>query len=393
VVKLTGEPARWLVLQEGARRRWGGDLRRAFVFAELAARTDATIATSWAAPSVRDAIDRASGRRRSWSRPAIPFMASAELLPTTVVDEARRAADLFALDVHDDPIRQPRVLGLGEADAALEQRWRANIAAFRWLVVPSVSFSELAGLHPARLRVMPNGTDPRHIVPGPFPGQPTVGFVSAAAPGRGVELLIEAARSIRPRYPDLRLLLWLVATSELGNGYVTALEAGCRADRWIEIGAVPYERLGDELARASVLVIPHPPGTYYDAALPVKLFDSMAAGRPVVVTPRAESRSVVEAAGAGLVARGDGVDDVAEAIEALLADQRLARTLGSAARRAAEEAYDWRLLSAGVADRLLREAGLHAPAARPWSARQAVRLASSGSLRRARRWIRRAARR
>jgi glycosyltransferase involved in cell wall biosynthesis len=102
-----------------------------------------------------------------------------------------------------------------------------------------------------------------------------------------------------------------------------------------------------------VLAVPHPPGAYMDVATPVKLFDSMAAGRPVVVTPRLEAAQIVTTHRAGLVAASDDVDDVAGAIAWLLQDRALREELGANARRCAVEQFDWRLLASELATALL----------------------------------------
>jgi len=104
-------------------------------------------------------------------------------------------------------------------------------------------------------------------------------MVSGAAPGRGIELLIDAARRLRASHPDLVLHLWLQPTGDDGVTYLAALRAAT-PEPWIEIGPAPYASLGDALGQATVLTIPHPPGTYMDVALPVKLFDSLAPAGP-----------------------------------------------------------------------------------------------------------------
>jgi glycosyltransferase involved in cell wall biosynthesis len=92
-----------------------------------------------------------------------------------------------------------------------------------------------------------------------------------------------------------------------------------------------------------------------DVATPVKLFDSMAAGRPVVVTPRLEAAQIVTTHRAGLVAASDDVDDVAGAIARLLQDRALREELGANARRAAVQQFDWRLLASALASALLAD--------------------------------------
>jgi glycosyltransferase involved in cell wall biosynthesis len=104
-----------------------------------------------------------------------------------------------------------------------------------------------------------------------------------------------------------------------------------------------------------------------DVAVPVKLLDSMAAGRPVVVTPRTEMRRIVEAADAGAVAAGDGPEALEAAIGPLLADRALAARLGANARAAAERDFDWAVIGRRLGGEVL--ARLDAPAAAATRAR------------------------
>jgi glycosyltransferase involved in cell wall biosynthesis len=183
-------------------------------------------------------------------------------------------------------------------------------------------------------------------------------MMSGAAPGRGIGTLIQAARLVHEGIPDVRLRLWLIATGAESEAYLTDLQRQHADDRWIEIGPVPYAEIGPALATASVLVIPAPPGDYFEAGLPVKLFDSMAAGRPLVVTPRLETRVVVERHGAGVVTLDDTPESMAAAIRELLEDQASLLALGHAARQAAEEHYDWPVVGDRVASEVLSREGL-----------------------------------
>jgi len=350
--------ARWLVLAEQRRRRWGGDLRRAYIFRELALRTGAVVEGGWTRGALARALATAGIGRWGWPWSRRPALASAELLVADALPLLDRRARPVVLDVHDHPTLQRAALGVPTdpaTTAALERRFAENVARFELLVVPSVSFGELVALDDARRIVAPNGTDTEHVRPGPFPDRPTVGLVSGAAPGRGIETLIEAMELVRASVPDAGLRLWLAA--ERDDPYLAALRVVSDRRPWIRIEQVPYERLPDALAEAVVLVVPHPPGDYMDAALPVKLFDSMAAGRPLVVTPRREMAALVERHHAGLVTEGDRLEDLAAAIVRLLDDLQFARRLGAAGRAAAESEYDWRVIGGRVADEVLRRVG------------------------------------
>lgn len=347
-------PTPWIVLCETERRRWGGDLRRAYVFHELAARTGAVEAQGWNAASVDAAVRRAAGPPFPWRRR--PSLASSELLSRGGLGRAGRTTRPVALDVHDHGVLQAEALGFAlapEVRRVLTESIERNLGLFPIHVAPSASFADLAGLDPARTVVAPNGSDTSHVTPRPFPATPAVGLISGAAPGRGIEGLVAATRLLRTAVPDVRLHLWLQAGDAAGEAYLAGLRDATSRDGWIDIGPAPYDTLAEALGQATVLVVPHPANAYMDVAVPVKLLDSMAAGRPVVVTPRTEMRRIVEQAGAGRVAAGDTPADLAAAILPLLEDGALAVALGGAARYAAVRDYDWRVVGARLADAIL----------------------------------------
>ena len=278
-----------------------------------------------------------------------------------MLDAAVALTDPTVVAIYDDVSAQTKALGLPVDPAwlaELEHRQRRNVAVFRWQVVPTASFAELAGLDPARLIVGGNGTDTALVRPGPWPLEPALGIVSAAAPGRGLELLVDAARLAREQLPGLRLHMWLLAMSSESEAYLAGLRRSVEGAPWVEIGSAPYEQLGASLATAAALCITHPANDYMDVALPVKLFDSLAAGRPLVVTPRLETAAIVERFGVGVVAGGDRAEDVADAIVSLLRDPDRARSMGRRAREVAEREFDWRVVGDRIGREVLRREGL-----------------------------------
>ena len=100
--------ARWMVLREGSRLRWGGDLRRHHILAALAARPDATDVDGWSVGRLREAL--AGDRRRPWG--ARPRLAAATMLAADALTEAAGRTLSFAVDFHDDPLPR-RGFGIG----------------------------------------------------------------------------------------------------------------------------------------------------------------------------------------------------------------------------------------------------------------------------------------
>ncbi len=349
----------WLVLREGDRRRWGGDLRRHYLFDGLAARTGARVLEDRRVDPLSATLRELRGPRWQVWR-GRPMVASTEFLIEKQFAAVGRLGEAAVVDIHDDAFLQNDALGIAmspdQADA-IRARVKLNREGFRWLVAPSAAFAYLVGLDPARVVVASNGSDTATVRPAPWPDVPAVAFISGAAPRRGIEELVEAVRIARRRIPETRLHLWLAATGDDSKAYLDALAASVASEPWIEIGQTPYGELGAALGRATVICIPTPAHAYWDSVAPVKLFDCLAAGRPIVTTPRPETAAIVRDRDAGLVADGDDASALAARLSELLEDRERARTMGANARAAAELDYDWRVIGERLADQLLARIG------------------------------------
>lgn len=342
-------PPNWQVLVPPLRGSWGSQVRRQRIFERLAQRTDAEILDRYGLIGLT--------RPARWVRRGAlrPRLAVADQVPPAWLEVLPDRVVPTAVAIYDDRVAQSEALGISMSDedkAAARRRTRANHELFAWSIVPTASFAAFVGLDLERVIVGGNGTDVKRIVPQPWPEDPAVGFVSGAAPGRGIEFLIEVVRLVRRSYPGCRLLLWLATTSAASAAYLAELQTRIRGESWIVVRQSSYEDLGRELGEATVLTVPHPPSAYMDVALPVKLLDSLAAGRPLVVTPRTETAAVVRATSAGLVV-DDHPASMADAILRLLSDSDLCHRLGARAREAAESQYDWRHVGDRLAQALL----------------------------------------
>ena len=346
---------RWLILREGDRRRWGGDLRRHYLFDGLAERTHGRVVEDRRPGGIAPVLRELQPRRwQVWRKP--PLVASTEILTDKQFAPIERLGVPAVVDIHDDTLLQNDALGIAtgaDDEAAIRAKDALNRDGFRWLIAPSAPFAALAGLDPARTIVAPNGTDSAAVQPGRWPDTPAVGFVAGAAPRRGIEELVEAVRIARDTVPDLRLDLVLAATGDHSQAYLDRLASNLAGEEWISIGPSPYPELGARLSKATVLAIPTPAHPYWDSVSPVKRFDYFAAGRPVLTTPRIETARVVWEADAGVVSSDDSPESMAAALVDLLASPDEARRRGANARAAAENDYDWRVIGRRLADEIL----------------------------------------
>jgi len=103
---------------------------------------------------------------------------------------------------------------------------------------------------------------------------------------------------------------------------------------------LPKSEMSQALAAADACIAILKPVELYKTVYPNKVFDYMAAGRPVVLAIDGVIRQVVEKAGAGLpVPPGDAVA-LAQAIRALASSRETAHAMGMAGRLCVETEFD-----------------------------------------------------
>ena len=129
----------------------------------------------------------------------------------------------------------------------------------------------------------------------------------------GAALQRLAQRGIRPR---LRLLgTWTHPAEE--QAFLQSV-AGIE-DQVDAVGWVPFEQIAESLSSADIALAVLQPIPRYVAALPVKLFEYMACGLPVVISDFPAVRQVVAGSDCGILVDPVNVEVVSQAIEALIA--------------------------------------------------------------------------
>ena len=102
---------------------------------------------------------------------------------------------------------------------------------------------------------------------------------------------------------------------------------------------VPKSGMAEALAGADACLAILKPIDEYKTTYPNKVFDYMAAGRPVALAIDGVIREVVEKAGCGVFARPGDPSALAEVIQVLAADKTNARRMGMAGRKYLEQHF------------------------------------------------------
>ncbi|MDT8304302.1 MAG: glycosyltransferase family 4 protein [Anaerolineae bacterium] len=204
----------------------------------------------------------------------------------------------------------------------------------------------VSGIH-----VIPNGVDTERFRPDMVPAHPyapdefVIGFAGSLKPWHGLEVLMEAFDQTVRHHPSSRLLI--VGD---GPGY-TELESEIER-RGLEktvrlIGQVAHDAVPHWLTAMDLAVAPYPAieGFYFS---PLKVFEYMAAGLPVVASDLGQISEVVEDRVSGLLVDPGDPGKLASAFDLLIRKPELRIRLGTAARRKVAADHSWQAIARRV---------------------------------------------
>lgn len=188
------------------------------------------------------------------------------------------------------------------------------------------------------VKLVPNGTDIEmfspHIEGADFRAAHNLAdkFVVLYAGAHGLSndlgILLESARLLSQR-PDVQFVL-LGDGKEKPNLVEQSRKLGLKNTLFLP--ACPKSRIAQAVAAANACVAILKPVPLYATVYPNKVFDYMAAGKPVILAIDGVIRSAVEEAGAGIfVQPGDPVA-LAQAVESLADDPQQTRRMGESGR-------------------------------------------------------------
>ncbi|HEX3236602.1 MAG TPA: glycosyltransferase family 4 protein [Gemmatimonadales bacterium] len=186
--------------------------------------------------------------------------------------------------------------------------------------------------------------------------QPVILYSGTFEAYQGLPDLIAAIPLVRAQVPNATFVL---VGADRANGLATQddVEALVRSGALRIVERQPRAEMAAYLAMADVLVSPRA----YGGNLPLKIFDYLAAGRPIVATDIPTHRTVLTEDRAVLVP--PRTDALAGGILALLQDELRAARLSRAARAYADEHLGWEPFVESVAA-IYDEVGGHARNAR-----------------------------
>ena len=170
-------------------------------------------------------------------------------------------------------------------------------------------------------------------------------FAGGLAPWQGVEYLIHAAPRILKEILDTKFLI--VGDGPKKQELVELAEKTGVSDNFIFTGTVPYEEVPKYINASDVCVVPKRP--LKSGYSPLKLYEYMACGKPVVAS-RLEGFEILEKQKAGILVEPENPEDLAKAIIKLLEDKKLREEMGGNGREYVVKNHSWENVAKKVAE-------------------------------------------
>jgi glycosyltransferase involved in cell wall biosynthesis len=214
------------------------------------------------------------------------------------------------------------------------------------------------GAAPDRVVVMPNGVDPELFRPGQaseavrarwgIGAGPVLGFVGGLREWHGVRAFPGLLERLAVRHPTLRLVIG-------GDGPLRAELASTfarlgLADRVVFTGQIAHEKIPDLVRTFDVALAPYEETQHLFYFSPLKLFEYMGCGVPVVAAALGQIVDVIGHDANGLLYPPGDLERMIDACEQLLADPARRRRLGRVAAETVHRHYTWQENAIRVVD-------------------------------------------
>lgn len=259
----------------------------------------------------------------------------------------------------NSPLIEEQVQHRGLSDRACAERVaRRAFGAAGVLIAVSreiAAYLERFPIVGARVHVVPNAVDPSRFPDNIKPSCPsdmfTIGFVGTLKPWHGLPLLIEAYSLLHRSNQDTRLLI-------VGDGpglpdLVEDLSARGLSETVHLTGSVDPDEVPGLLASMDAAVAPYPdyPDFYFS---PLKIYEYMAAGLPVVASRIGQVAELIQDGTNGLLYQPGDAVALSAALNRLRCEPMLRSSLGRAARETVLHDHTWE----AVAKRILHLGGI-----------------------------------
>lgn len=159
---------------------------------------------------------------------------------------------------------------------------------------------------------------------------------------RGVLQTVQAVKILKDKHPHIRMVFVGPFNDDLGRKMVDEfIKENNLEENIIFKGKVPHIKVEDYIRKSRIGVVILQPLPKYYKNIPIKQFEYMSCGIPVVGSDLPPIKRFLTSHDSGLIVDPRSPQEIAAAIDKLLSDPELCRKMGANGMRAVREEYNW----------------------------------------------------
>ncbi len=160
---------------------------------------------------------------------------------------------------------------------------------------------------------------------------------------RGILELIKATHLASKKHPELKLLIiGEFRPHSFGDVCAEYVKSNKLEDKVEFLGYIPHKEVPQYINASNVgTALFHATRRFMKTAYPIKLFEYMICGKPVLVSDLPAIRKIIEESRCGLLVDPTDITKVADSIEFMLEHPQETKAMGNSGRTAVQTKYNW----------------------------------------------------
>ncbi|MBI5001484.1 MAG: glycosyltransferase [Euryarchaeota archaeon] len=261
----------------------------------------------------------------------------------------------IVLDYRDDPILQAEMNGIPINVDKAKKLIEYNFKSSDIILFPSKTLMDYYSEYKEKAIVVMNASDPSHFKYSKNPLNDKAICLYPPMPCFFYPDVLDASTLVRNHIKNFEIsIMNLQAKYRKFYGDFDKTIHVKYEHPWISsFNSMPYSEIGKFISQFTIGIIAYKKFTYANLGTPLKLFDLMACGRPIVAMRCKEIEKIVSDANCGLLCDFTK-EDLAEKMINLLENSDLIIKMGENGRRAVEKKHSWIHRAKVIQDEILK---------------------------------------
>lgn len=179
-------------------------------------------------------------------------------------------------------------------------------------------------------------------------------YLGVISKNRGINLVLEALSILKKNYQENIVFQVIGNGADLAN--LKSISSALKINKTVNFkGYIPYEFIPKHLGNTGCFICPLPNRPEWNVSSPIKVFEYLACKKPIILTPIAAHKNIVENEDFIVWTDGDKMEDFVRAIEYAYENCNILTEAAKKAPDVVRKNYEWRVQGKRLADYLKRK--------------------------------------